>query len=298
MKTRFELTVIQPLITPCSENWDTMQPHEKGKFCMSCNKAVYDLADLNAEQLALYLAAHENESICGHVNQDALKHPVLLVEKEEIRSFHFKFILALFLAFGPFLFSCDQKQHEQVKQVIMETISESEQEQGTTFEITEIKKIKPAKQIIADEQKMEEPKDSIPQEVFLDTVKICRSEINERMLLSGGAWTTIRYSTIEFDTVAPEPQIIETEPHLPLLVYPNPAREEVTIQYEISEDGTALLSCFSVNGEKIKDILSTNQATPGQYSDQMNVSDLPSGMYIVILINNDHKEIFRLSVVR
>ena len=55
MKARFELTILQPQISACSENWDAMLPHEKGAFCLSCNKVVHNFENLNSEQLVNFL---------------------------------------------------------------------------------------------------------------------------------------------------------------------------------------------------------------------------------------------------
>ncbi len=51
---------------PCSENWDTMQPNEKGRFCTTCNTTVVDFTAMNANEIKNYFIAKAGQKICGH----------------------------------------------------------------------------------------------------------------------------------------------------------------------------------------------------------------------------------------
>lgn len=296
MKTRFELTVLQPQISACSENPENMLPHELGKFCMQCNKAVHDLKDMDASTLIAYLQNNEGAAICGTINQEILNKPVLQIHKmEKDYAYQFKFILALFFVFGPFLFSCNEKEHQEIKQAIAISIDD----RGDAY-LPVVQLPEPQISFVSCECEYaeEEPEieftDTSENVISLDTVYV---EGKGYSIISGGMNWVTRYTTIlELDTVIPEPIIAEIDKQLPLLVFPNPARNNVNINYELKENGTAILSLFNINGQKINDLVSTTNAESGNYSEQYNVSDLPSGMYIFILINNDHKEVFRLSV--
>jgi hypothetical protein len=81
-------------------------------------------------------------------------------------------------------------------------------------------------------------------------------------------------------------------------VYPNPAMSNVTIAYEITEPGNAILSIYNINGQHITDLLNTNDVSTGNFTTAYNVDHLASGMYLVILVNNDKKEVFRMMVGR
>jgi len=307
MRTRFELTVIQPVISACNENWDTMLPHEKGAFCNSCNKVVNDLSALNADELAGFLVKNKDNAICGRVRSDLMTRMVPILEKQPHRySFNFLFVFALFLSFGPLLFSCNEDEYELATTTITEVLSKLPQEEIPLNEeiITDTPvTLSYSECTCLDGEFIEEVAPPPAEEVITDTSEQMLDPVyvtaSSRTLISGAiSYTTIRYSTyLEIDTTAVEHIIAKTPKSLPLLVYPNPATDQITINYDIAEEGMALLSVFTINGQKITDVISRSDASLGSFSETMDVSNLPAGMYIVILLNNNKKEVFRLSVV-
>lgn len=52
---------------PCSENWESMSPQEKGRFCSVCSKCVVDFTQKNPEEILQILTEKEkvNEKVCG-----------------------------------------------------------------------------------------------------------------------------------------------------------------------------------------------------------------------------------------
>ncbi|MGC4039291.1 MAG: hypothetical protein QM710_00425 [Flavobacterium sp.] len=51
---------------PCNENWNSMKPNEKGRFCMSCNKTVVDFTKMKNPEIQKYFVENSSEKICGH----------------------------------------------------------------------------------------------------------------------------------------------------------------------------------------------------------------------------------------
>lgn len=51
--------------SPCSENWDSMQNWEKGKYCEVCSKNVFDFSKLDKNEILQTLKA--NSSVCARV---------------------------------------------------------------------------------------------------------------------------------------------------------------------------------------------------------------------------------------
>lgn len=50
---------------PCYENWNTMTPVEKGRYCSSCATAVMDFSVMTDEQIQSYLSK-AGVNVCGH----------------------------------------------------------------------------------------------------------------------------------------------------------------------------------------------------------------------------------------
>jgi hypothetical protein len=67
----------------CSENWNTMLPDEKGKFCNLCSKTVIDFTGSSHQEILSYLKANKNT--CGKMSSNQLKLPVVEREKDFFR---------------------------------------------------------------------------------------------------------------------------------------------------------------------------------------------------------------------
>ncbi|WP_300599559.1 hypothetical protein [Niabella sp.] len=50
---------------PCHENWEQMQPEEKGRFCNACCKTVTDFTGMSPEAIGTYLKNYRSQQICG-----------------------------------------------------------------------------------------------------------------------------------------------------------------------------------------------------------------------------------------
>lgn len=65
---------------PCHENWDIMNPNEKGRHCTACAKTVVDFTQMTDEEVLNYFSTHKNERICGRVKAKSTSIPEIIVE--------------------------------------------------------------------------------------------------------------------------------------------------------------------------------------------------------------------------
>ncbi len=105
INSKFKISIPKP----CNENWNTMTPKEKGRFCSSCDKTVVDFTEKTLEDIQYYLVENKNQRVCGHFYKKQLDSIVIEIPPitfQKRLSFQKLFILALFFTMGTTLFSC------------------------------------------------------------------------------------------------------------------------------------------------------------------------------------------------
>lgn len=115
---------------PCHEDWSSMTPNEKGRFCSSCSKTVIDFTTMNIDKIQNILHENRNSSICGHIRQDQLDTinlyvPTQLLERNQ--SFHKLFLLVLLIVMGTSLFNCTNKNGHKQKIDSIELVDSTSQ---------------------------------------------------------------------------------------------------------------------------------------------------------------------------
>ncbi|WP_378177915.1 carboxypeptidase-like regulatory domain-containing protein [Aquimarina sp. SS2-1] len=68
MKNQFSLNIK----TPCTENFTSFSPTEKGGFCNSCTKEVIDFSRMNITEIIQYFETHSTKNTCGRFNSNQL----------------------------------------------------------------------------------------------------------------------------------------------------------------------------------------------------------------------------------
>ncbi|MFL5762810.1 MAG: carboxypeptidase-like regulatory domain-containing protein [Bacteroidia bacterium] len=93
--------------TPCHESWSGMHLSEKGKFCFSCKKDVYDFEHSDIETVKTIYEVN-NGDMCGRVPAKLLKDQF---EDHQLRRLHSgtvrRFFFAVLFCFGASLFTID-----------------------------------------------------------------------------------------------------------------------------------------------------------------------------------------------
>jgi hypothetical protein len=60
-----------PIASPCGQDWTTMKPGDKGRYCGACKKTVHDLSALTKREARALLAAPTTEGLCVRYLYDA-----------------------------------------------------------------------------------------------------------------------------------------------------------------------------------------------------------------------------------
>jgi hypothetical protein len=284
MLTTFELKVLQPSIQPCTANPTEMLAHDLGQYCLHCNKVVHELTYLNNTALINYLTQPGNENICGKIDTAALAPQITLnITKQSYKQRRlYTFGIALLFVFGPLLFSCNDIEHEAIKENIISTYVTPEIEEEAIEEITIDL---PSREDITLQQSVIQELPITPNtdtaDIMLDAVIVAGENTNKFRTTTSGRmvyYYAVNTITIEIDTtpiVIPKAAIINRE--ITLGVYPNPAMSNVNIAYEITELGNAILSIYNINGQHITDLLNTNDVSTGNFTTAYNVDHLASG---------------------
>ncbi len=112
------------ILKPCHENWNTMSPDEKGRFCAVCSKTVRDFRKVPDDDI-IDVFSKASDEICGNFNPSQLN-----------RELHYSYINTLFVKFavGAILTTggivsvnaqqnkiCDTLKTEEIQQVVFNT---------------------------------------------------------------------------------------------------------------------------------------------------------------------------------
>lgn len=60
----------------CEEDWNTMEPMEKGRLCAACDKCVVDFTPMTDTEIFRYFKERRNDSICGQFSPDQLNRTI------------------------------------------------------------------------------------------------------------------------------------------------------------------------------------------------------------------------------
>ncbi|HTB07868.1 MAG TPA: carboxypeptidase regulatory-like domain-containing protein [Bacteroidia bacterium] len=83
--------------TPCSEDWENMQPREQGRQCASCNKTIVDFSLFSDRQLVDFFNKTTG-NICGRFNNLQLERQLVYMEPRN--SFLYKLLFGTAISVG------------------------------------------------------------------------------------------------------------------------------------------------------------------------------------------------------
>jgi hypothetical protein len=317
---------------PCHEDWNSMLPDEKGKFCNSCSKSVFDFSTKTDSEIKDILVEYKDQKVCGHFKKSQVNRPlsisVNLSDLPKNMSMTKAFAIALFLVFGTFLFSCTDEHGQKVGEItVNETellapppdpnnfmagmmmvdmpppILDSTIEACTTM-TGDMVVVMNEEHVDGGITFMEIPDENnqVMDSVNLEEVVIVDylEPLIEQDMISGRVMSTTGLISV---CVFPPDSIVDESYKTinktsELNIYPNPSNGEFTIKYLVKKRTNVLLEIYDMKGILIKTVVDVSNQYEGNYHIPVNLSELPNGIYLVNLIKDDKKFVERLVIER
>lgn len=125
MESKYKISIPKP----CHEDWNQMTTDATGKFCNSCAKSVVDFTKMNATEIQNYFIENQGQNVCGRFKTQQLDSIIIQIPRAILFSpmqFHRMFLLALLIAMGTTLFSCQNKNGDKQKIECVEVVDSTE----------------------------------------------------------------------------------------------------------------------------------------------------------------------------
>ncbi len=321
-------TIIVRIPEPCHEDWNKMLPDEKGKFCNSCNKSVFDFSNKTDTQIKDILMAHKDQKVCGHFKKSQVDRPLnLTIDLKNLpknMNITKMFTIALFISFGTLLFSCTDNFGKTVGEISIvepEKIENTQNKENIEPLVGQIAAIPPDSLETIEHI---EPYPNIQtidgevstvsyqhvaggisiQHVVLDkTIEPLPLdspivEIPKPMdhVVGMMVWneppvkdTVETPKTFTLSENPDDEKVVIDDKKSDFLVFPNPTKGEFTIKYDLKRRSDVLVEIFDINGVKLQTIVNVQGQHTGKYQVPVDLSHLTNGVYFVNLTNNGER---------
>ena len=301
--------------TPCSENWNTMTSSEKGAFCQKCATHVRDFTNKTNGEIKQTLRELIGQPICARITetqQTTLNLEFEAWQNQSKQGLQRAFVFSLVVVFGLALFSCSNEQDKQQIQQLQATAVQAlnQQQWGTTPALSEVSVEQKHDDLIQIPEidvvplyEMEEFEYVINHQArreptTISAIDIARMPDSEGHTMGDFAYPA-RYleyleatETIqEYDELG---RLIPTT--FASVVFPNPATTETTFELSVPVTNQFEINLFDMNGKFIQSI-HKGEIQRGTFQQQINLSDLNPGIYLVTIFSKDYKETVRISKI-
>lgn len=289
-------TYIIRIPEPCHEDWNKMQPDDKGKFCGSCSKSVFDFSNKTDNEIKDILIAHKGQHVCGHFKKSQVNRPlnisINLSDLPKNVSIAKAFAIALFLSFGTMLFSCTTLDGKKIDTIEMaNTITNETVPPDTLMELGKVAvsgNVKCTEETVDGGLKFEE--------VIVEQPPVINNP-PDSLFFTEPIMGIMVIEPEPLDTVITEPvplipkttiEEVINKKASEFSVYPNPTTGEFVIKYEVLKRADVRIDISDLKGALLKTVVNVPGQFEGKYNIPVNLNYLPNGIYIVDL-NNDGK---------
>jgi hypothetical protein len=290
--------------TPCTEDWNGMTPGEKGAFCQKCAKHVHDFSNKSIHEIKSTLLESSGQSLCVRMTtrqEDELNAAFKAWLSYKKRNPQQLFIAALLIVFGLALFSCederDQRQIESVQQIARSIASN---------EVTKLESAPQENPVITATPALEErvydesyimgamPVEYVQEPTPIEEVEIRSPERLEYAIMGeASAIMTVQRDFLEQTTVELDETGVPYPTEFKALTFPNPAVESTTLEIQVPEKEHIDVRLYDASGKFIREIHS-GKISRGIFRRQIDLNDLNSGLYLIIIQSKAFKETVRV----
>ena len=299
--------------TPCSEDRGNMIPNEKGSFCHKCAKQVHDFTNKSTGEIKQIFRDMMGQEICGRMTADqeiALNAEFEAWKFQSKRGFQHAMVFSLVVVFGLTLFSCsneqDRQQIKHIQTVAMNAMNVSagetpdarfiQQQSLPENELLQLKKISNKHKHYLEsgcvydvEYPMREYATAEEQQI------ICQTQID------GGIGSSMEYRDYLIATIAEtSPELNEIERAIPTefaaTAFPNPTTDRTTFELSVPDKNRFEIGLYDMNGKLVQEVYD-GKIDRGTFTQELQLTDLNPGIYLLIISSKDYKETVRISKI-
>ena len=294
--------------TPCSEDRGNMTPNEKGSFCHKCAKQVHDFTNKSTGEIKQIFRDMMDQEICGRMTTDqeiALNAEFEAWKFQSKQGFQRAMVFSLVVVFGLTLFSCSNEQdRQQIKEIQAVALNAMHASVGET-----------PKGSLLEQQTNPKAQHQLLKMVYHDTADYLKNyctidkivdeepmiKFTEIHQIEGGIGRSMEYrdyliatnteTSQEFDENG---RIIPTE--FAATAFPNPTTDRTTFELSVPTKSRFEIALYDMNGKLVQKVYD-GKIDRGTFTQELQLTDLNSGIYLLIISSKDYKETVRISKI-
>ena len=107
----------------------------------------------------------------------------------------------------------------------------------------------------------------------------------------------VDFNTVSIENINGKSNIQTTENIINNInIYPNPAKDNLNINYYLTNDGLVTISLYNVLGEKVVDVINDNQVK-GSHNSNIDLKSVSAGVYTIKMTSGVNNTIVKRIVV-
>lgn len=290
---------------PCHENWNQMNPTQRGAFCQKCEVDVHDFSKLNLSEIKQVLLENKGQHLCGRfettqlaaLNQDfdAWKH-------NHPKTFQSRFVYALLLVFGLTLFSCNKDEAKEIAPFLSTEIQAALAEPDVKIANDLFLNMDA---IIVDEMIPEPEVVEVYERQIQGEIQVEQHEVQEiyetHMLGMVAGGISMDYQYIEYieatnDTVKKSSlpnEIVNVYQPFESKLFPNPTQTNSTLSIYVKEAAQFKIEIYSFTGQLV-DVVYNSELVEGRQNFEINLSRQRAGTYFVKIWSTQQEETLKV----